>query len=96
LLPSSSRCAEICFLARDLSGKEDFDHFQKRPGSIPTQLEEYFEKILGRVDKIYEEDVAQIFLLAVVANQLLPLYALNLLAKKRDDPEVLECGVPDD
>ncbi|KAE9367299.1 hypothetical protein N431DRAFT_444453 [Stipitochalara longipes BDJ] len=72
-------------LMKDIEGKEDYEFLKKRLDGIPPRLEAYFADIINRIDPIYKEETAQIFLLTVEAVQPLPLLALYFLEIERRD-----------
>lgn len=66
-------------LLRDLQGEEAFPHLQRRLDSFPDELEKYFADILDRIDRVYREETAKIFLLVVEALRPIPLLFLSFL-----------------
>lgn len=74
-------------LLRDIEHLEDYPQLERRFEDFPPALEEFFEKILGRIEKIFREETARIFLLAVEAVRPLPLLSLKLSIDKTQDPE---------
>ncbi|KAH9862814.1 hypothetical protein J1614_010907 [Plenodomus biglobosus] len=54
---------------------------------FPAGLEEFFERIIEKIDDLHKEEMAQTFLVTVVELQPLPLYAFKLLEREREDPE---------
>jgi hypothetical protein len=73
-------------LTRDIEGNEHYDFLKKRLDAVPSKLEDYFEKIMTRIDDIYKEEMAQIFLLTIESVQPPPLLAFELLGAERRDP----------
>ncbi|KAF2501406.1 hypothetical protein BU16DRAFT_569487 [Lophium mytilinum] len=74
-------------LLRDLKGEEEYPFLQRRLDSFPEELEKYFEDILGRIDKIYREETAMIFLTAVEAVRPFPVLALKYLHMEHESPD---------
>lgn len=74
-------------LLRDVKGEEEYTFLQHRLDSFPVELEEYFANILSRIDRIYLEETARIFLIAVEAVRPLPVLAFKYLTMEQDDSE---------
>jgi len=75
-------------LLRDIRGGEDFAFLQRRLESFPEELEDYFENILSRIDRIHQCDTARIFLEALDSVRPLPVLALKYILLEREDPDV--------
>jgi len=71
-------------LARDVEGSEDYDILRRRLDSVPDGLSAYFEKIMFRIDHLYKQETAQIFLLIIESVQPPLLFAFELLRTERD------------
>ncbi|KAI0813210.1 hypothetical protein GGR55DRAFT_563308 [Xylaria sp. FL0064] len=50
---------------------------------FPADLHKYFERVIKRIPRFHQEEMAQIFLIAVEELQPLPLYAFALLEQER-------------
>lgn len=75
-------------LLEDLRDKETYKHLETRLNAFPPELKAYFADIMRRIDPIYQEETAQIFLIAVEAVQRpLPVIALNFLESQSNDPD---------
>jgi hypothetical protein len=59
----------------------DRETLQKRLRSLPTDLEEYFLRMIRRVDAVYQSQSAQIFLLVVAARRPLALRSFDFLVE---------------
>ncbi|CAE7208490.1 hypothetical protein PTNB73_07634 [Pyrenophora teres f. teres] len=81
----------VFLVTRDLSiainRYEGVDMLRKIILQFPTDLEEYFKRMINSIRPQYLEDMSQIFLIAVDELQPLPLYAFSLLEKERQDPD---------
>jgi hypothetical protein len=74
-------------LLRDLKGEEEYPLLQRRLDSFPDELENYFENIIDRIDRIHREETARIFLVAVTAIQPFPLFSLSYLSMEATDKD---------
>ncbi|KAI1572486.1 hypothetical protein PtrEW13061_011274 [Pyrenophora tritici-repentis] len=81
----------VFLVTRDLkiavNRDEGVDTLRKIILQFPTDLEEYFERIINSIRPQYLEEMSQIFLITVDELQPLPLYAFSLLEKERQDPD---------
>ena len=74
-------------LLRDLRGEEEYPLLQRRLDSFPAELEEYFQNILNRIDKIHQQETARIFLVAVTAIRPVLLLSLHFLSMEQADKD---------
>jgi hypothetical protein len=79
----------VFLVTRDLkiavNRDEGVDMLRKIVHQFPTDLEDYFERIVKSVRPQYLEEMSQIFLITVDELQPLPLYAFSLLERERQD-----------
>jgi hypothetical protein len=73
-------------LLQDIEQLEDYPQLERRVEDFPPELEAFFEKILGRIEKVFRKETARIFLLTVEAVRPLPLVSLKFLIQKTQDP----------
>jgi hypothetical protein len=73
-------------LIHDIEGKEDYHLLKQRLDVVPSKLEEYFERIMDRIDNIHKGEAAQIFLIIIKAIEPPPLFAFTLLDAERQNP----------
>ncbi|KAL1847105.1 hypothetical protein Daus18300_014045 [Diaporthe australafricana] len=57
-------------LKRDLRSREEFDHWQRRIDSVPPDLEEFFRRMLARLDPIHRIQTARTFLVVLFGEQI--------------------------
>lgn len=57
-------------LKRDLRSREEYDHWQKRIDSVPPNLEEFFRRMLARLDPIHKIQTARTFLVVLLGEQI--------------------------
>ena len=74
-------------LLRGLSDDNDIDFLKERLDTLPAGLEEYFAKILGTIEAVYQEQTARIFQVMVHSTQALPAICLQFLAVEQKDPD---------
>ncbi|KAF2122066.1 hypothetical protein BDV96DRAFT_136943 [Lophiotrema nucula] len=81
-------------LVKDIRGGEDFAFLQRRLESFPEELEDYFESIIAKIDRIHQCDTARIFLLALDATRPLQMMALKYILMEREEPNfALKLGI---
>lgn len=77
-------------LIRDIQSREPFDHLQRRVSELPPSLDDYFQRIFDRIDAIYRQQTARLFLVALYLEEHdeepLPLMAYNCLEAEVRDP----------
>ncbi|KAK8873453.1 hypothetical protein PGQ11_003967 [Apiospora arundinis] len=77
-------------LLRDIQSREPFEHLQQRVNELPPSLEDYFQRIFDRIDAIYRQQTARLFLVALYLEERdedpLPLMAYNCLEVELRDP----------
>ncbi|KAK7698052.1 hypothetical protein SLS64_012930 [Diaporthe eres] len=77
----------VFLVSRDLkkavNREEDLTNWKKIVNSLPQDLEKYFEQIISKIDKLYHDEMARIFLAALEGVQPLPLLAFSLLPAYR-------------
>ncbi|KAE8375567.1 hypothetical protein BDV26DRAFT_294952 [Aspergillus bertholletiae] len=66
-------------LLRDITARETYGTLEARLNSLPQELNEYFSRIMERIDPFFRPDTARIFLIAVDSARPFPLYALKFL-----------------
>ncbi|KAK8067801.1 hypothetical protein PG996_006913 [Apiospora saccharicola] len=77
-------------LIRDIQSREPFEHLQRRVSKLPPSLDDYFQHIFDRIDAIYRQQTARLFLVALYLEEHdeepLPLMAYNCLEAEVRDP----------
>ncbi|KAK8023927.1 hypothetical protein PG993_011993 [Apiospora rasikravindrae] len=77
-------------LLRDIQSQEPFEHLQRRVNELPPSLDEYFQRIFDKIDAIYRQQTARLFLVALYLEEHdedpLPLMAYNCLEAEVRDP----------
>ncbi|KAM0553336.1 hypothetical protein ACHAPJ_007349 [Fusarium lateritium] len=74
-------------LMRAVKGKETMRKLREIVNDFPKDLEEYFEHIINRVDKLYRKEMARSFLITIFEVKPLPLYAFYLLDEESVDED---------
>ena len=74
-------------LERALDMYEEVERLQKILDVVPRKLNEYFQRMIDKIDEPYKEDMAMILLIAVHELQPLPLFAFSLLDDEIEDPD---------
>ncbi|KAK8005679.1 hypothetical protein PG990_011716 [Apiospora arundinis] len=73
-----------------LESQEPFEHLQRRVAELPPSLDEFFQRIFDRIDAIYRQQTARLFLVALYLEEhddySLPLMAYNCLEAEVRDP----------
>jgi len=91
-------------LKRDLQSQENFEHLRRRVDVMPPTLDKYFQRIFDRIDPIYREQTARLFLLALFVDTQglypLPPQVCECLEREGRDPdyatkETVEIGQKD-
>lgn len=72
-------------LLRDINTGETYSTLEARLKSLPQELNQYFTRILNRIDPFFRKDTARIFLIAVESASPLPLFALSFLESELTD-----------
>ncbi|CAP96924.1 hypothetical protein EN45_081780 [Penicillium chrysogenum] len=72
-------------LLRDITSRETYDTLEKRLDSLPQELNEYFSRIMDRIDPFFRVDTARIFLIAVESVRPFPLFSLSFLKHESRD-----------
>lgn len=70
-------------IVKEAERNEDAATLRKIVDEFPSDLQDYFARIIRRIPKFHREEMAQIFLVAVEELQPLPLYAFALLEEER-------------
>jgi hypothetical protein len=65
----------------------DITILQRRLDILPTQLEEYFQHMLEKIEDVYQEQTAQIFQGVTNGVQPLSIAALAGLQRENEDPD---------
>ncbi|KAJ8125002.1 hypothetical protein O1611_g8638 [Lasiodiplodia mahajangana] len=77
-------------LKRDLKSREPYEHLQLRINEIPQSLEGYFQRIFDRIDTIYRQQTARLFLIALHLEEhnenSFPLVAYSCIETEVRDP----------
>ena len=73
-------------LLRGLTNDDDITTLRKRLNEIPSNLEDYFEKIVKTVEPVYREDTSRILLVAAKSSMPLSLITFHFLKKDMEDP----------
>lgn len=68
-------------LMRDITARETYSTLEARLNSLPQELNEYFSRIMERIDPFFRQDTARIFLIAVDSVRPFPLYAMKFLER---------------
>lgn len=66
-------------LLRGLANRDEIRDLQQRLDELPSDLEEYFELMMSRIENVYRTRTARIFQTLIVAEGSLPLIALSLI-----------------
>ncbi|KAF7444225.1 hypothetical protein A1F94_005066 [Pyrenophora tritici-repentis] len=74
-------------LKRAVNRYEGVDMLRKIVLQFPTDLEEFFKRMVNSIQPQYLEEMAQIFLIAVDQHHPLSLYAYSLLELERQNPD---------
>ncbi|KAF2877567.1 hypothetical protein BDV95DRAFT_644940 [Massariosphaeria phaeospora] len=81
----------VFLVTKDLVGAinrhEDLPTFRRIVDQLPQDLEEYFTRIIQRIEKQYQQEMAQIFLISIHARTPKPLFYYSLLERERADPD---------
>jgi hypothetical protein len=75
-------------LLEGLTNADRIVDLQRRLRDLPTDLNEYFERILFTVDNFYRKETAQMFQVTLMAHETLSLMAYWFM--DQDDPTLLE------
>lgn len=73
-------------LLEGLTNADRIVDLQRRLQLIPTDLNEYFERMLFTIDSFYRNQTAQMFQVTLVAREILPL--MNYWFSHQDDPNL--------
>lgn len=71
-----------------LRGQEEGDNIRdvrRRLDSLPDDLEDFFRRILSKIDPFYREETARIFLVTIQSGRPLPAMAFNYLEQEAID-----------
>jgi hypothetical protein len=68
-------------LMRDITARETYSTLEARLNSLPQELNQYFARIMERIDPFFREDTARIFLIAIDSVRPFPLYAMKFLER---------------
>jgi hypothetical protein len=74
-------------LLRDINTGETYSTLNARLRSLPGELNQYFGRILNRIDPFFRKDTARIFLITVESASPLPLFALEFLESESMDED---------
>ncbi|USP74058.1 hypothetical protein yc1106_01332 [Curvularia clavata] len=74
-------------LLRGLANRDEIRDLQRRLDELPSDLEEYFELMMSRIENVYRTRTARIFRTLIEAQGSLPLIALHFLEMEQDDPD---------
>lgn len=74
-------------LMRDINTRETYSTLEARLRSLPQELNQYFTRILDRIDPFFQKDTARIFLIAVESARPFPLFALTFLESESKDQQ---------
>jgi hypothetical protein len=72
-------------LLKGLSEEDDIEDLQRRLNNLPDSLEEYFKEMIKRIDKVWQNETAQVLRLAVQAIRPQPILVFSCLRKERSD-----------
>ncbi|KAI1283986.1 hypothetical protein F5Y07DRAFT_96079 [Xylaria sp. FL0933] len=70
-------------IIKEAEKNEEVATLRRIVDEFPADLHKYFERMIKRIPRFHQEEMAQIFLIAVEGLQPLPLYAFALLAQER-------------
>ncbi|KAI1347005.1 hypothetical protein F5Y01DRAFT_296381 [Xylaria sp. FL0043] len=70
-------------IIKEAEKNEEVATLRRIVDAFPADLHKYFERIIERIPRFHQEEMAQIFLIAVEELQPLPLYAFALLEQER-------------
>lgn len=74
-------------LLRDIKrGEDSYDDLQRRLDAFPSELNDYFQRILDNLDPLYREETTRIFLVLLESWGDLPLHALEGLELDTKSP----------
>jgi hypothetical protein len=74
-------------LLRDIKNLEDYPQLLRRFDSFPSELKDYFARILGQTESIFAEETAKILLTTLDARRPLPVLAYKFLIEESRDPQ---------
>lgn len=80
-------------LLRDIRDNESYEQLVVRLHSYPRELEQFFENIMKRIDKIHKAESAQIFLLTTTAVRPLSILSLDALHTYDDAAYALNMSI---
>lgn len=72
-------------LLRGLTFADRVSDLQKRLDQIPDDLNDYFEQILGSVDKFYLKETAEVFQIMLESRAAVPLLAFSFFFEEEND-----------
>jgi len=74
-------------LIRGLEEGDKFELLEKRLNEFPEDLEQYFEHVLNKIEKVYRQETAEIFLIVVQAVRPLPVVAFEFWEQETKEPD---------
>jgi hypothetical protein len=75
----------VKFLVKGLIDGDDVSDMKKRLEYLPSDLEEYFRRILNNIHEFYRDEAVRCFEVVIKALHPLPLLAFEYLSKEEDD-----------
>lgn len=73
-------------IRREVEKSEGIETLRRIVDEFPSDLDEYFKRMIRQISPRYKEQMAQIFLITIEELQPLPLYAFALLEQERTKP----------
>ncbi|KAF2643043.1 hypothetical protein P280DRAFT_538892 [Massarina eburnea CBS 473.64] len=74
-------------VVKEADKNEDIDTLRRIVHEFPHDLYAYFERMIKKIPKLHREEMAQMFLIAVVESRPFPLYAFSILEKERKNKD---------
>ncbi|KFX91101.1 hypothetical protein V490_06073 [Pseudogymnoascus sp. VKM F-3557] len=74
-------------LLKGLTHKDTMLDLEKRLRSIPPDLDEFFQRILNSIEKVYHPQASQIFQMCLAATKPLSLLTFSFLEDEERDPD---------
>lgn len=86
-------------LLRGLRNRDKISDLRRRLYELPSELETYFELMLGSIERVYQQRTARIFKVMITAQGTLPIVAFHFLDQEESEPDyaLYDCiSLPED